>query len=565
MTQQTLVIATISADNDLSPYATQVLDRLQRGTRLNPHVTAVALVDQLGAGNTRVVGFRNGQSWTPPRLRDKGEWEVDMADPELLGRFLRRARRLIPAARTLATFIGHGTGPVPECAWEPTADPTTTPDAAVLGFPITPQNHPLTPQNHPLTPQNHPLTPQNHPLTPGDLSSRRTLSTPGWARALNLATDDGREPFDVVFFDQCFQGSLDVLYEVRRTARVFVASPNYAWLRAAYVRYLLMLGEADSAETIAGRLISIYQNTLTPDHPNAVFWLHGAAVAAIADAVSELGRVLARVVRAADRRGTGEPLDRIAAAATHAQYVDSGRARGQYDLGVGDELMGVGSFAANLRLAFAPGAADGVYAAADGVLRALPAVHGSSRVGNPYVAPEQVWGYSDSLTVIAPRRRDATNRHAGVWRASLYRPEETFDAQWGPDPTQTVTVTRNLAYAREGGWRDFIDAWYVHELTPTVGQPLYVNVRALVIDEAAAPIALTATRDGEAVTLAWSPAAGAADYQLFKQTPGTRWQLIATTTATGYTDAYAAAGALYRVIVFNDDDIGVAVSPTVAA
>jgi hypothetical protein len=49
------------------------------------------------------------------------------------------------------------------------------------------------------------------------------VSTADLGAALALATADGAAPLDVVFFDQCFQGNLDVLYEVRNAAAVFVA------------------------------------------------------------------------------------------------------------------------------------------------------------------------------------------------------------------------------------------------------------------------------------------------------------------------------------------------------
>ena len=63
--------------------------------------------------------------------------------------------------------------------------------------------------------------------TPGDVAdSGGYLSTIDFGKALAAATNNGADPFDVVFFDQCFQGNLDVLYEVRNYAKVLIASPN---------------------------------------------------------------------------------------------------------------------------------------------------------------------------------------------------------------------------------------------------------------------------------------------------------------------------------------------------
>ncbi|MCB9160255.1 MAG: hypothetical protein H6644_10415 [Caldilineaceae bacterium] len=64
--------------------------------------------------------------------------------------------------------------------------------------------------------------------TPTDVTSGTFMGTPALGKALLAATDAGADPFDLLFFDQCFAGNLDILYEVRRAADVFIAPPNYA-------------------------------------------------------------------------------------------------------------------------------------------------------------------------------------------------------------------------------------------------------------------------------------------------------------------------------------------------
>ncbi|HFC12322.1 MAG TPA: hypothetical protein ENJ56_05710 [Anaerolineae bacterium] len=413
-TTRTLVIAYISADNDLSPYAKQIVRRLRLGTRHNKDVTVIALVDQLGEGNTHLVIMSDGKRWTPRDMRQFADFELDMASPQVLGKFLRYARQKIASERTIVVMIGHGTGPVPQCEWNP-ADvaPSEARPLSVGGFPVTPQDHPMTPQDHPMTPQ-------DHPMTPGDLSSQRTLSTVGLGMALQHATKNGKYPFDVLFMDQCFQGNLDVLYELRDTAKVFVASPNYAWLRASYMRYLKVFASAETPEQIASYLIVTYQETLTSQYPNAIFWVRGRDIAPIAHAVSALGLALQAVIKA------GDPIEirRIEWAIEHGNFADTGCVSGKFELGKGDELMGAASFAANLRLGFAAQDKHGVYKAATKLLQTLLVVHGSHRVGNPTVAPDTIWDFDDTITILAPRERDATNQRGGVWRASLYKPQD---------------------------------------------------------------------------------------------------------------------------------------------
>ncbi len=178
-----------------------------------------------------------------------GTNEVDTSDPAVLGAFLTYARDIVPADVTVASIIGHGVGLAPELIDFVDNSGAVAGASADQGIPPLPR-------------------PKDH--TPTDVTDRSYMSTPELGRALAAATDDGADPFDLIFFDQCFGGSLDVLYEVRSAAKVFVASPNYAWLVAPYARYIAEFSPTRTAEQMAAGIITTYQRALNDRHPNAI-------------------------------------------------------------------------------------------------------------------------------------------------------------------------------------------------------------------------------------------------------------------------------------------------------
>lgn len=492
--ERILLMVSISADNNLSPYVRPIVERIRHGSEVNPNITAVVLADRLGEDNTELMIIRDGIiTATDAVEREWGRRELDMADPAVLTWFLRYARQQVPADRTMVSLIGHGVGPAPNIAWVPSVPP---------GEPDPPPQDGIPP------------LPQKSEFTPADVTDGSYISTVELGRALAEATDNGANPFDILFFDQCFQGNIDVLYEVRNAAKVFIASPNYAWLVAPYAKYVAQLAPAATNEQIAQNIISRYEESLNRYHPNAIFWVKQDDITNIAAAISNLGDALTGAL------GNGR-ADAILNASAASLYVDTtlcGRQR--FVLGQPDELLGAGSFAIRLREAFPPGDAAGVNAAAGELLSALSAIQGLSIVGSPYLAPDQVWDYIDRITLLAPLPRNAPANVA--WRASVYRQQTPLSAVWTPDPTQSVVITETFAFVNDYGWDEFIGEWYTTPLTPTVGTWCYYTPPALVKAEDAENLSLTVSEVGDGVVaLNWSEPTevDVAAYQVFTKGP----------------------------------------------
>lgn len=545
--ERVLVLVYFSADNDLDPYIEPILERLRRGTALNHSARVIFLADGNGTDDSRIWEAADGTILLTNRVAEWwGQTELNTADPAVLAHFLRSARTAYGSdvVRTVVSLVGHGVALAPELAWLPPVEqgePVPTPQPGI------------------------PALPRGVDYTPTDVTDGAFMSTPGLGKALLSATDDGANPFDLVFFDQCFQGNLDILYEVRAAARIFIASPNYAWLVAPYQMYLPFLAPAATPEEMASAIIRIYQNKLTDGNPNAIFWVRGSDIDAIADAVSNLADALRNALSA----GKG-PF--ILQAAQNGRYADTTQCgRGNLHLGPPDELIGAGRLAENLRLRFAQVDADDpvVVAAATSLLQILERVPSTFRVGYPYIEPDEFWNYDDKITLLAPLHRDAPANVA--WRASIYQPTVPLHAVWTPDPQQEVLVTQSFAFVRDGRWDDFLADWYTTPMTPTVGEWCNYVPPAVVVTGTVESIDLTATVLGNGLRLAWSqPGAStpAAYHVLVRRPDGISEGLLAIVEpdAQEYVIAEATNGTWsFRVVAVDPSESAVAISQAVQA
>jgi hypothetical protein len=538
--QTILLMVYFPADNDLSAYADGVARRLRDGTALNPNIQVVMLSDQENAGDTRLLTIRDGQIQQTDAVRNRwGTDELDTADPTVLAWFVQYARATYPAEREIISLMGHGVALAPEISAFIPSSTTASVAAAQATLP--------------------PL-PKGMDATPGDVTNGGYMSLIDLGQAMNTATDNGANPVDLLFFDQCFQGNLDTLYEVREAAEIFIASPNYAWLAAPYQQYLALFAPAVSNAAMADAILERYQAQLNNRHPNVIFWVRNTDIEAIADAVNNLGDALQRAVQ-------NDATSGIVSAVRNAQYVDTNQCGPQqFALQPPDELIGADTFAANMQRAFPADDRFGVSAAAGDLLNALDQVRSSARVGRPHIAPREIWDYEDTITILAPLPRNISPDVA--WRTSIYTSTAPLTATWSPVPTQTVVISSAFASVRDGTWDDFLSTWYITPLTPTVGQWCRYIPPAFVTSEISETLTLTLTAVNDtALQFAWSPLdyEEATGYELYVQDPyDLGWTLEAVLPAeqtSARVDGLEPAGTYrYLVVARNTNEAIVAQS-----
>jgi len=531
--QSVLLAIYFAADNDLAPYIPLLRERIRVGSALNPNVRILLLADGDVQNDTTVWEAAGGVITATAAVVDAwGASELDTGDPAVLTWFLQFARSHYQAEQSIVSLMGHGVALAPELAWVPPSEPGEPVQAPRPGIP--------------------PLKPQGLDYTPTDVTDGGYLSVTGVGRALAAATDNGAQPFDLLFFDQCFQGSLDVLYEVRQASHVLIASPNYAWLVAPYAQYIPHFAPAATPEQMADDVINIYQRMLNNSNPNAIFWVRGADIGGIAEAVNGLGDAL----RVATQAGEVWPIEQ---AALRSKFVDTTQCgAGTLHLGPPDELLGAGSFAGNLQTLVGAGDANGVHAAAGQLLTSLETVTSTFRVGHPYLDRTEFWNYDDTLTIMAPLPRATPPLVA--WRASIYRDATPFAAFWTPAPTQTVLVSQTFAFVRDGRWDEFLGDWYTAPRTPTIGAWCSYAPPGLVGAETAVSLTVAATTTSEGLLLTWSPPAGIepALYQVMVRKPnGVNQVLVAALEANtlSYTLSPGKVGR-YEVVVVAVDAAG---------
>ena len=532
--QKTLIVAYFAADNNLAPQIPKIIDKFRLGTVLNPNTTVLLLADSRGGGNTKVVEISNGMVQKTDIVAE--QWsvnELDTSDPVVLSSFLQYARTNFPADRTIVTLLGHGIALAPDIVWGT--------DATIEASSI-------------RNPSEVPPLPQEWDQTPSDLNDRSYMSTTDMGQALMAATDNGANPFDLVFFDQCFQGNLDALYEVHKTAEVFVASPNYGWLVAAYAQYLSQFAPTATTEEIAQSIVNRYQRTLNNDHPNTIFWVRGDHIPVIAQAVSDLGDALSTAYQ------NGESSN-IAAATQNAQFVDTTQCGPQnFQLGPPDELMGADTFAKNLQRGFAQNDPAGVHAATSALLDELEILQSQKRslIGKPYIAPDETWNYTDTITILAPLPRSSDPKVA--WRSTIYREDAPFAAEWTVDPSQPISVTSSFAFVKDYEWDEFLHEWY-DERPATVGEWCHYIPTEQVSVEDSEPLTLTVAMSGtNALKLDWTPTdhEDASEYRVFGQGPYDAGPIVYASTSVSETSFVAtdlAEGAYdFSVIAFSELD-----------
>ncbi len=233
----------LDGDNDLEYFA--VLDLAELASvGSTERIRVVVLADMLGQFNTRrgeVIKGSFEEAWAALDVVP----EADMGSPATLGDFVRYARASFPANRHAVILWDHGNGWLP-----PDADTSAVADARR---------------------KSTPMRAVCHDATQGTILSIADVRT---------AMLSAAAPADILGFDACLMGMLEVAYELAPCAAVMVASektiPAPGW---AYE--LVLAGIAASvdlsANAVATVMVDAYGRRYLGDEPLAAIDLAAAA------------------------------------------------------------------------------------------------------------------------------------------------------------------------------------------------------------------------------------------------------------------------------------------------
>ncbi|MGB0387453.1 MAG: FG-GAP-like repeat-containing protein [Ardenticatenaceae bacterium] len=285
-----------TAPANLSPVFGETMDGIVAGSEGHPDKTAVVLVDQDGESDTRIFVVHDGVVTPIVGLPDSDGVlstslnEYDMADGDRLGGFLKWARSSYATAETKTTFsyLGHGTFLAPAVDISAVFPETTrlAGSSAMSGglFPL-----PYMVRAHPDLTDAH----SNALITPHALQV-----------ALDVGTNGGSDPIEVLDIVHCFGASVEGFYELSNPsgtpyAKTIIGSPNYTYFAPQMAgQALAALDANDEAAALATTIMTAYEAELEKadlsdgdadvEHPRVLVAVESSKIPAIKERMDEM-------------------------------------------------------------------------------------------------------------------------------------------------------------------------------------------------------------------------------------------------------------------------------------
>ena len=259
----------LNGDNDLQEAMFETLDSLAAAGP-GPRANVLALVDgfQGPRSGTALYDMTRGQAISPTNPFTTAT-ELNMGDPRTLAGFVTWGRADAPARHTLLAIVDHGGG------WAPTS-------AAVPGA---------------LPRHGRDFLGGNSGLSWDFSSNYDYLDSRKIREALLTITGDGDAPLDVVFYDVCLMGMLEVAYQIKDYAGYFVSSQNIGWApvgeKGRYVQVIQGIGPDTTPRQMAKLLVDAYAaaNPLK-EHPFTVSAIDLSLIKKTADDLDHLGNAI---------------------------------------------------------------------------------------------------------------------------------------------------------------------------------------------------------------------------------------------------------------------------------
>lgn len=425
-----------------------------------PLVRALRKVAAQGAHVAALIDLHDDDSWLveipafcPRALSVSSTWKQAMQRPQALAGFLRRAHQRFPCESLVLALEGHGAGFLPEIDGlriTPASTSAGGVDWTIGAGGAAPALPPFS--GTPVLPVD---SPEAVPVT-------LPLSTWAVAEALAAARRAGVPAPAVIHFNNCFNMALEHLHAVAPHAGYATGYANYNFFTHgdAYPRVFRRLRRAGSASAadLAAWFAASNAESLGKlhNHPTVGAAIRLADVPPLAAAVDALALAMVDALRG--DRATHEP--RIRAAIAAALQFD---AQGDLALEVPDAATDLGTFAAALQAQYGAGPVHDAAAAVGGALKFVWR-YGES--GQPYLAPQQHWDFSDARCGLSLLLPDPMLDGLWDWRSPYYLAGRVDPAK-PPAMKAQIPFLADRADGSRAPWPLFIDVY--HEKTPFKG------------------------------------------------------------------------------------------------
>jgi len=314
--------------------------------------------------------------------------ERNMGHAQTLIDFVAWARARYPARYTMLSILDHGGG------WAPSSE--AVPEGA-------------------LPVRRSGWMAGNSGLSWDFTSDHDYLDSEEIRQAMDTIADGGADPLDVVFYDVCLMGMVEVAYQIEEYATHFVASQNIGWApvgpEGAYVhRYAQAIHGIDPTATprqVAELLVETYADAMPPrGHPFAIAAVDLTELATVTSAVDDLALAISQTLTSSERAAL---LHQVYSATQKIDYDSDMRVEPDTD-----GFVDLYDFAVNASQHYA---APGLVTASHAMTSALEAaiVAERHRSGSPWMAwdPEYglggvVWDLDDAhgLSIFLPLGED---------------------------------------------------------------------------------------------------------------------------------------------------------------
>jgi hypothetical protein len=242
-----LVLIYMNGDNNLNDFAKEDLKEIQ-AVRVPPFVKVVVLTDFLGNGGAYI--YATDDSSGVLKLIDTVK-EPDMGDPQTLKDFLTSFIERYPAERRVLIVWNHGTG------WKSLPTDSTVKVAS-------------------------------YDETAGDY-----LYMYEFARVLSDVTADGTKPFDLIGFDECLMGNLEVFYDIANYTRYAVASEHFepakGWnYTEVFHKFLKNIETQNDATAFGKAVVDAYSLYSSESYPLTMVLISSSQIKTLVESLNQM-------------------------------------------------------------------------------------------------------------------------------------------------------------------------------------------------------------------------------------------------------------------------------------
>jgi parallel beta-helix repeat protein len=424
--------------------------------------------------------------------------ELDMGDGQTLAGFVNWGRDHYPARYTLLSIVDHGGG------WAPGIGPDV-PGAL---------------RHH------HHWLAGNSGLSWDFSDGYDYLNSSELKQTFASISKNGAAPIDVVFYDVCLMGMMEVAYQIKDDASFFVSSQNIGWAPVGadgrYVRLVQGIGSTTTPRQLAESIVNAYADATPPnEHPFTISAVDLRQLPTVTLAINQLSQAISQTLTNA---GQAEIL--------HDVYTNTQKIDYNGDLRIEpatDGFVDLYDFAVQSAQRYTEPA---ILSSARAVTVALGSaiVAESHNSGSPWMALDRFWDldHVHGLSIFLPLGEDLELQYV-ITETSPITPGLIISRNLR---LREMYTSDQLQFVGDTSWKNLIDTYYTAASavpTNTTSGPV-TGLQEPDVTPPQSVITPTGTfLAGQIITLTWvatDTQTGVTGASLWRQLPGGSWTIV---------------------------------------